>query len=837
MKATFFEYNVAMSGIFTARANLNVIGHNIANSAIPGYSRQQTIQHAGTPLTLRDGKGMYGTGSVVMGVKQIRDKFLDNKYWQHHGVQGEYTSKSNNLSLIETVFNDLPGSGVLSSFRDFFDTLQDLSTTTPDATYRANVINMSKTLTSLVRTNAEALQKHQRDINAEVENTVTLINSLGTQIASLNRQIHDYERDGSIANDLRDQRTRLVDDLSQFVNVEGAERDFSTPSIPYDTRYSVLINGSQFVDHDMTHTLMCVPRKPSQGNVTQSGRLIEGKEKRNEMDVPGLFDIFYTTTGAEFNIYSVTLKGSLKGLIDVRDGNNGLYTEPKEAFFLTGTAGTYTSGTGVTGSTVYDVLDFINGLEAGGVLISPDHTGTIAGTQGLIDRLATMINEVDMTRPNALRDLQSLANDLFDVVANADYSAKEVMEMVKPVLSDAQYDALVSANIPDNYNQLLSEALNALKHASSQTDATKARDELQQVLAQLKPAGGGGLYSIYSSGFNTRVTTAVNAIPAAERTIVTEKAGLPPSSERVYTTTLYKGIPFYMNKLNTLVRTFARSFNEGLDFKLQNIPKNTDGNVVGHMYGYDYNGENNSLLMFTSSNGVTSGNNAADFGGLSMWRCEYTLNGVTFNETLTSSNDTGPDLPPGAVISDCERVYMWQTTSVKNDGSTLHNIVLANEDFAAQNPSLSPAILSETTVDYSGLNAFNFCVNPELEKDSFLLACSSDPNTGESSNDVTLGFGKIGEYNSLFREGKLLDFIIGTSDHLAIDKMQALNFEESYDEILLMTDNQRIAIAGVDTNEEITNMIKYNQLFVACSQLVNTINQVYNTLINDLGRM
>jgi flagellar hook-associated protein 1 FlgK len=108
---------------------------------------------------------------------------------------------------------------------------------------------------------------------------------------------------------------------------------------------------------------------------------------------------------------------------------------------------------------------------------------------------------------------------------------------------------------------------------------------------------------------------------------------------------------------------------------------------------------------------------------------------------------------------------------------------------------------------------------------------------GESANDVTLGFSKIGEYNSLFREGKLLDFIIGTSDHLAVDKMQAVSFEESYDEILLMTDNQRISVSGVDTNEEIANLIKYNQMFVACSQLVNTINQVYNTLINDLGRM
>jgi flagellar hook-associated protein 1 FlgK len=245
--------------------------------------------------------------------------------------------------------------------------------------------------------------------------------------------------------------------------------------------------------------------------------------------------------------------------------------------------------------------------------------------------------------------------------------------------------------------------------------------------------------------------------------------------------------------------------------------------------------------MFTAENGVTTGNNPADFGGLSMWRCTYTLNGVTYNENLTSNNDTGPDLPHGAVISDCERLYMWETITTQADGSQIHSNVLEGVDFGTpDNPAPANTtvnLMSETTIDYSGLNAFNFCVNPELLEDSFKLACASDPNQGESANDVILGFGKVGEYNSLFREGKLLDFIIGTTDHLAIDKVQAQNFDESYEEILMMTDNQRISVSGVDTNEEITNMIKYNQMFIACSQLINTINQVYNTLINDLGRM
>jgi len=567
-----------MSGIFTARGNLNVTSHNIANAAMPGFSRQLTLQRAARPLNLYNGRGLYGTGSEVYGIIQMRDVYLDRKYWSQKAILGEYQTKNSHLSFLENIFNDLNDAGLRTAFTEFFDRCQDLTTNAPDATYRTNVITSAETLAQLIRNNAEALMKQQRDINFEITGIIDRINSIGTQISSLNRQIYQYELDGQNANDLRDQRALLVDTLSEYVNVHVEERDFGSENIPFDKRFTVMINGYEFVNHFQTQQLVCVPRDQQMPMVSSAGVpildtdgnqryenaiMIDGKkypsaEKRNEMDVPGLYDIYFKGTASQFDIYSPVLQGTLKGLIDIRDGNNH---DPET--------------------------------------LTP---GTLA------------------------------------------------------LLNDKKISAGSS----------------------------------------------------------------------------------------------YKGIPFYMQKLNILVRVFARAINEGLNVDGEKIR-----DVIGHVDGYDFNRENTGLYFFTGKN------------------------------LAHGLND--PDAPPLSFY------------------------------------------------DYKQLNALNFVVNQKLLDDPYLLATSSTAAVGESNNEVTHGFAKINTYPSLFKEGKLIDFLIGMSDHLAIDRMQARRFDESYTEITMMTDNQRLSVMGVDINEEMMNLVKYNQLFVACSRLVNVIDQCYDTLINRLG--
>jgi flagellar hook-associated protein 1 FlgK len=83
----------------------------------------------------------------------------------------------------------------------------------------------------------------------------------------------------------------------------------------------------------------------------------------------------------------------------------------------------------------------------------------------------------------------------------------------------------------------------------------------------------------------------------------------------------------------------------------------------------------------------------------------------------------------------------------------------------------------------------------------------------------------------------LQDFIIGMTGELAIDIKQAQSFELNYNNMTTQIDVQRMSVSGVDINEEMVNMIKLNQQWQSAARLINVIDGIYSTLVNNLGVM
>ena len=128
------------------------------------------------------------------------------------------------------------------------------------------------------------------------------INSIAKNIAAVNRQINQIEANFGNANDLRDKRNAMVDELSELVNIDTTEEDMGNDL----TNYTVRVNGQTLVSGYSYNTLEVVSRD----------------DPRNITDADGLYDIFWNS-GQQFDIYSDTLGGSLRGLVDMRDGCNG----------------------------------------------------------------------------------------------------------------------------------------------------------------------------------------------------------------------------------------------------------------------------------------------------------------------------------------------------------------------------------------------------------------------------------------------------------------------------------------------------------------------------------
>lgn len=303
MRQSFFGLNIALSGLYTAQKNLNTVSHNISNSSTPGYSRQQNIQSASRPLNSFDGTGMIGTGSEVTGTERIRDSYLDFKYWSENIAKGEWSKKTELMSELEGTFNEPSNSGFTTIMDKFYSSLQELSKDPSSTAVRALVRENGVTLANYFNTMAARFERQQADINDQVKSNVEKINSLGSQIANLNKQIYAFELTGETANDLRDSRTVLVDELSKLVNINASEVKYGKlPNGKDDIHFVITIGGNNLVDHYSSRKLV----------------LSQRDEKLNSEDIPNLYDIKWDN-GNEF----ILTGGELKGLIDVRDGKDG----------------------------------------------------------------------------------------------------------------------------------------------------------------------------------------------------------------------------------------------------------------------------------------------------------------------------------------------------------------------------------------------------------------------------------------------------------------------------------------------------------------------------------
>lgn len=315
MPSTFFGLNIAYSGLTAANVGLNTTGNNIANAETDGYSRQQVVQQAYEALRTFTTYGSAGAGVDTIAIERMRDDFYDVKYWNSSTNTGEYTEKVSYMKQLENYFNDngKTSKGFNTIFNAMYDALATLKNSSGDTTKKTAFIGSAKSLTDYFNNLSGNLKKVQQDANEEIKLKTNQINTIAQQIASLNKQINAIELSGITANELRDKRTVLVDELSAIVDVEVKEtpvRDSSNPDrLTGANNYVVTIAGGQgLVDGDEYNKLKCVPRSQF--------------EKINQSDIDGLYDIKWED-GSNFAMHQPGLGGELRGLIDMRDGNNG----------------------------------------------------------------------------------------------------------------------------------------------------------------------------------------------------------------------------------------------------------------------------------------------------------------------------------------------------------------------------------------------------------------------------------------------------------------------------------------------------------------------------------
>ncbi len=315
MASSFFGLTVAYSGLNAAQASINTTANNISNVNTEGYSRQEVSLKAAVSLRAYQRFGTTGTGVMVDSVKQVRDEYYDIKYWNNQAGLGLYQKKLYYMEQIQNYFTDgnlstNSNTGFTTLYAKMFNSLDNLKTKAGDSAARNEFISDAQELCTYFNSTAQRMQDLQSTVNDEIKSTVDNINAISQKIALLNKQINIVEMENGYANDLRDQRALLVDELSKIVPVQIDEREVINTNFENQytgaTYYTVKINGQLLVDNYEYNTLACKARE----------------EKYNISDIDGLYDIVWSATGATFDATAANMSGELKAMFEIRDGNN-----------------------------------------------------------------------------------------------------------------------------------------------------------------------------------------------------------------------------------------------------------------------------------------------------------------------------------------------------------------------------------------------------------------------------------------------------------------------------------------------------------------------------------
>jgi len=232
------------SGIQVSQNAINTTSHNLANVDTKGFSRQQVIITDAKYYKVGSNKlntFQVGTGTNIAKVMTYRNEFYDQAFRRNNGRLGFYTAQYESVNEVENLLGEMEGVAFQKSISKLWENMQELSKDPGNIVVRSNFINDCVSFVTRAENVTNQLVKYQESLNTNIKDQVAQLNEYGHQIAELNKKITAAEAGGvERANDLRDQRDLVIDNLSKIASVKFKEDSCG--------RVSVFVEGVKFVE-------------------------------------------------------------------------------------------------------------------------------------------------------------------------------------------------------------------------------------------------------------------------------------------------------------------------------------------------------------------------------------------------------------------------------------------------------------------------------------------------------------------------------------------------------------------------------------------------------------
>ena len=216
--STFLGLETALRGILAQQRAIDVTGHNIANASTPGYSRE-TANLVTTQPFVDTPAGLLGTGVDVQSYQRVRDSYVDVQLRTQMMLKGTYTAQQDGLNQVELSLAEPSDNGLSALLGKYWAAWQNLSTAPSDMATRQALAQSAASLADGFNSLSSQMSTVASQTQQQETLTMTQVNTIGSEIASLNGSIKAAELAGQTPNDLLDKRDLLIDQLAKLGNV------------------------------------------------------------------------------------------------------------------------------------------------------------------------------------------------------------------------------------------------------------------------------------------------------------------------------------------------------------------------------------------------------------------------------------------------------------------------------------------------------------------------------------------------------------------------------------------------------------------------------------------
>jgi len=261
--------SIAKDALSAQQYGINVTAQNIANVDTPGYTKQTAVFTAKTPVTY--GGIVFGVGVTIDEIIQHRDSYLEGRLRDQKTILSGLEEEEACLSFLEGIFNENSDHSLGAQFIDFWNVWHDLSNNPSGELERTMVYETGSLLADNFQSLDESLLRVERDINLSIGAGVDQINRLTSKLASFNQEILNLEATGS-ANDLKDQRNMILDELSSYIDIKCYQDDNGNLTVLTNGGYTLVDKNNTFLLYSEDKDVMWEGSGDSKVAITDSIR-------------------------------------------------------------------------------------------------------------------------------------------------------------------------------------------------------------------------------------------------------------------------------------------------------------------------------------------------------------------------------------------------------------------------------------------------------------------------------------------------------------------------------------------------------------------------------------